>query len=143
MPAAEPGPVVYYWDASAVISALLDDEHGAEARRRLRLAGTHLLSSLTHAESASVLRRLVRSGDLSARQSEQAVGALDSARWTVTEAAPERRLVRQISSRHRLFGADLWHLALAMTMSRELPGLELVTFDRELREAATAESLAA
>ena len=43
--------------------------------------------------------------------------------------------------KHSLRGADLWHLAAAMTLKRELPELWLMTFDQRLKTAAELEGI--
>ncbi len=40
-------PVVVYWDASAVLSALLKDDHSKDAQKWASRAGYHFLSSLS------------------------------------------------------------------------------------------------
>ncbi len=37
--------------------------------------------------------------------------------------------------------ADLWHLALASTLTEDLPELKILTFDDRLAEAAAGEAL--
>ena len=56
----EEKPVVLYWDASAVLSALLKDDHSREAQRWASRSGYHFLSTLACAEVSAVLRRIAR-----------------------------------------------------------------------------------
>ncbi|MHB8762796.1 MAG: hypothetical protein ACYDA8_00410 [Deferrisomatales bacterium] len=56
---------------------------------------------------------------------------------------PEAPACASLSRRHRLRGADLWHLAAAVTLRERLPDLCLITFDAALREAAETEGLIA
>lgn len=132
---------VCYWDTSAVISALLHDEHSRAAIARLeRSSDVHLLSSLTHAEVEAVLARARRMGD---ERAEAARAAFDMALWQRTLAQPDPARLQPLAQRWPLRGADLWHLALATSLKQQLPGLELLTFDRALAEAAAGEGLGA
>lgn len=114
MPGDEGSSVVIYWDASAILSCLVRDAHTALALGRLSEEGYHLVSS----------------------QESFAGGP-----WRWVEASPERSLCESLAAAHGLRGADLWHLATALTIRRRLPEITLLTYDRILAQAAAAEGL--
>ncbi len=134
--------VALYWDATAILSAIAEDRHSTVARRRLAAAGPHLVSSLAFTEVCAVLTRLARDHHLSARHLRLAISSLRARPWSALHLEPDRRLAADLASRHALRGADLWHLAAAATLTTELPGLELITFDAGLASAAHVEGLA-
>lgn len=68
---------------------------------------------------------------------------LDHGPWTYIASAPRLEITRALAQSWRLRGADLWHLALAKSLSERLPGLQMLTFDTALAEAAAGEGLAA
>ena len=135
-------PATLYWDASALLSLLVEDRHSATARRRFATPGPHLVSSLAFTEVCAVVARLERGHHLSAGDWRQAIGSLSARPWSALHLEPDRHRIADLAARHRLRGADLWHLAAAATLAAELPGLSLVTFDTDLAEAAHAEGLA-
>jgi predicted nucleic acid-binding protein len=136
-----PADRVLYWDASAILSALIADAHTAPARTALDDGSHHLVSSLAAAETLAVLGRIERedraSGVAAARE-----GFLRG-RWRWTRIVPETPVTASLAARHRLRGADLWHLAAALTLRERLPELRLLTFDLALRDASQAEGLGA
>lgn len=139
MPGDPTGSVVY-WDASAILSCLVKDAHTTEALARLSESGYHLVSSLAFAEVHAVLSRIGR--ELTRAQAvAQARGAFAAGPWRWVEAGPDRGLCESLSTVHSLRGADLWHLATALTLRRRLPEIALLTYDRALGEAAAAEGL--
>jgi hypothetical protein len=64
-------------------------------------------------------------------------------RWRQLNGLPDHGVVAALSRKWPLRGADLWHLALAVSLQEELPELRLVSFDDQLREAAAGEGLTA
>ena len=139
MPGEGRGRVIY-WDTSALLSCLILDSQSTDARSRLAANAYHLVSSLAFAEVHAVLARLARKarkrGD-----AEAARAAFGRGPWRWLEIGPSRGASEALAERHPLRGADLWHLATAVTMRKRLPELELLTYDRALREAASAEGL--
>lgn len=134
-------PLVLYWDSSAVLSALLQESHSREALKRLRAPGHHLISSLALTETHAVLSRMWRDGLLGEEELPLVRANLAAGPWEKVSATPDTELVPALADRHRLRGADLWHLALAVSLSRDLPELRFLTWDAQLRTAATAEGL--
>ncbi len=135
-------PAAFYWDASAILSLLVEDGHSTTARRLFAGAGPHLVSSLAFTEVCAVVTRLQWGRHISARERRQAIGSLRARPWSALRLEPDRRKVVDLAARHPLRGADLWHLAAAATLASELPGLALLTFDSRLAEAAHGEGLA-
>lgn len=132
----------FYWDASAILSVVVGDQHSRTARRRIAAKGPHLISSLAFVEVCAVLTRLARGRHLSARERRLAIGSLQARPWSALHLEPDRRFAANLADRHSLRGADLWHLAAAATLAHELPGLALVTFDDRLAAAADGEGMA-
>jgi len=130
---------VIYWDTSAVLSVLFQDEHSATALRRIRRVDVHLLSTLAWAETYAVLARLKRERRSSLIPAAHEV--LTTGPWRRLNAVPNFDIVESLSLAWPLRGADLWHLAAAKTLQFELPELTLLTFDRRLADAAKAEGL--
>ena len=46
-----------------------------------------------------------------------------------------------LRGKYPLKGADFWHLALALTLKKDIPELMVLTFDNKLREGAEKEGL--
>lgn len=133
--------LVSYWDASAILSLLFQDLHSEQAASWVRQAGVHLLSSLAWAEVCAVISRIQRDGVLAPTLVEAARETLESGPWYRVNLVPEWEIVRDLSVKWSLRGADLWHLGAAKTLQKELPELTLATFDQRLRAAAMAEGL--
>ncbi len=68
--------------------------------------------------------------------------ALEDGPWRRLNAAPDWKVVRDLSLKWPLRGADLWHLAVAKSLQGELPELALLSFDARLAVAAKGEGLA-
>ncbi len=131
-----------YWDSSAILSALFRDEHSEEASRRARGPAVHFLSTLAWAEAHAVIARIARERALAKVLVTAAREALESGPWRRLNAAPDWKVVRDLSSRWLLRGADLWHLAVAKSLQTELPELTILSFDARLAAAAKCEGLA-
>jgi predicted nucleic acid-binding protein len=134
---------ILYWDASALLSVLVEDSHSADVRTRLAEEGPHLLSSLTFAEVCAAVARLEREGEITDADRRTALRSLRARPWSALHLEPDPSLVAVLAVCHPLRGASLWHLATAATLARELPDLTLVTFDLRLAEAARGAGLAA
>ena len=89
-----------------------------------------------------MLARLEREGSVDRSARRRAVRSLRAQPWVDFQLEPDRGVVAELAARHRLRGADLWHLATAATLAPELPGLTILTFDERLANAANAEGLA-
>jgi hypothetical protein len=67
---------------------------------------------------------------------------LVSGPWRKLRIDPDTGEIRKLASKWPLRGADLWHLATAKTLQRELPELLVLTFDKLLYHASVGESIA-
>lgn len=130
-----------YWDTSALLSALFNEEHSEEARHLAGSSGLHLLSSLAWSELHAALARALREQRLPAALIDATEAAVGTGPWRHVTASPAPHWSRSVARRWPLRGADLWHLALAKTLQSELPELTFATFDRVLAEAAGGEGL--
>jgi len=134
--------LIIYWDASAVLSALFDDRHSQEAQRWARKEEVHLLSTLAYAETCAVIARIQKEGVLAQVLIEAANEVLEEGPWRHLNLYPDWTTVQPLSAKWRLRGADLWHLATAKRLQRQIPELCLLTFDARLQEAAQGENMA-
>ena len=132
---------VFYWDASAVLSALFDDIHSNQSKIWAEEKGVHLLSTLAYAETYAVITRIMREGTLAPLMIEAVLDVLRRGPWRRLKAWPEWDLIEILSAKWPLRGADLWHLATAKSLQEELPELILLTFDTRLLKAAEGEGL--
>lgn len=133
--------MVLYWDSSAVLSALFSDNNSQAAQEWTKAKGIHLVSTLTIAEVSAVIHRMKRERLLSETLAESAFEVLDDGPWRRISAQPEWTIIRLLSVKYPLRGADLWHLATAKSMSAEFPELYLLSFDKRLNKAAKSERL--
>jgi len=134
--------VAVYWDASAILSALLQDVYSEEARECIGRSGVHLISTLSFAEVAAVLSRIQRERLMADILVDAAREALQTGAWRRLNVSPEWSEIEELSSKWKLRGADLWHLAAARSVQKEIPELRLLTFDNRLRVAASGQGLA-
>lgn len=133
---------VIYWDSSAVLSTLLQDNHSEPALHWAGSDAVHLLSSLALAEVYAVLSRIKRERLLAKILVESSLDALESGPWRRLTISPDAGEVRKLALKWSLRGADLWHLAAAKTLRRELPELLVLTFDQRLYQASAGENIA-
>jgi predicted nucleic acid-binding protein len=139
--AEEAGSVVY-WDASALLSVLFRDRYSDQATEVTRRPLTHLVSTLGWAEVMAVIARLERERALPAVLAVSARELVRTGPWRRLALQPDWAALDELARRWPLRGADLWHLATAATLSRELPGLQLLTFDGRLTAASHGLGLA-
>jgi predicted nucleic acid-binding protein len=131
-----------YWDSSAILSALFRDRHSGEAGKRARTSAVHFLSTLAWAEVHAVIARIERERALAKGLVVAARETLEGGPWRRLNAVPDWKVVRDLSSKWLLRGADLWHLAVAKSLQSELPELTFLSFDARLATAAQGEGLA-
>jgi predicted nucleic acid-binding protein len=127
---------VVYWDASAILSALVQDDHTLEAQDWLKKRGAHVVSTLSYAEVLAVFERLRRSGVVSDSSVDRSLEGFERGPWQRLDLQPDWGDIRSLSSKWSLRGADLWHLSTAMGLRRETGEMVLLTFDKRLRLAA-------
>ena len=132
---------VLYWDSSAVLSSIFNDSNSQAAQKWSKTKGVHFVSTLAHAEVSAVIHRMQRESLLSETLKRSAFEVLDDGPWRRISAWPEWTIVRSLSAKYPLRGADLWHLATAKSMSGEFPELYLLSFDKRLNKAAKNERL--
>lgn len=133
---------VVYWDTSAILSALFIDNHSETARHWAANAAVHLVSSLAHAEACAVTWRMARDGVVPESLAAATINAIEQGIWCRINAVPDWTIVNNLAQRTALRAVDLWHLGLAVTLRRDLPELQMLTFDARLQEAARREDLA-
>ena len=133
--------LLIYWDSSAILSALFSDTHSNTAKKRADETGLHFISSLAYAEVSAVIARMKRERILVETLVNAAFEALDQGPWRRIYTWPEWEIVRALSAKWPLRGADLWHLAAAATLRKEFHELKFLTFDQRLKKAAAAEAL--
>ena len=132
---------VIYWDSSAVLSALFADMHSKVAKKWSSAKGVHFISTLTFTEVAAVISRMQRERILADTLSQAAFEVLDNGPWRRISSLPDWKMIRSLSAKWPLHGADLWHLATAKSLHREFPELFLLSFDNRLKSAAEGEAL--
>ena len=133
---------VIYWDSSAVLSALFTDTHSKVAKKWSTAKGVHFISTLAFTEVAAVISRMQRERILPDTLSQAAFEVLDNGPWRRISTLPDWKMIRTLSAKWPLRGADLWHLAAAKSLHREFPELFLLSFDNRLKRAAEGEALA-
>jgi hypothetical protein len=133
---ADPVDQAVYWDTSGVLSVLIADVHSAKATATARSGGTHLLSTLGYAEAFAVVSRLEREGALPSVLAESAREVIVNGPWRRLALQPDWKAIEALAPRWPVRGADLWHLATAETLRRQLPELKVITFDARLMVAA-------
>ena len=135
------GVQVIYWDSSAVLSALFTDSNSHTAQKWSGAKGVHFVSTLTFAEVSAVINRMQRERLISETLHQAAFEVLDNGPWRRVSTWPEWEIIRSLSAKFPLRGADLWHLATAKSMHAEFPELFLLSFDKRLTKAAESQSL--
>ena len=139
MPDAAP---VVYWDASAILSVLIRDVQSTRATAVARRSVTHLISTLAYAEVLAVIARLERERQLPAVLADASRELLRDGPWRRLLLQPDWTSIDECAVRSPLRGADLWHLATAITLTRDLPEVRVLTFDARLGAAADGLGLA-
>ena len=132
---------VIYWDASAILSALVEDDHTDQAQEWLKRGDAHVVSTLSYAEVLAVFERLRRSGVVSEKLVDRSLEGLERGPWQRLDLQPDWGDIRSLASQWSLRGADLWHLSTAMGLRREIGEMTLLTFDKRLRLAAQGAGL--
>ena len=135
---AEIGPSIY-WDASAVLSALVKDSHSDAALKWTEKEGLHFVSTLAYAEVFAVLDRMERERILTKVLVQSAVQAFIEGPWRFLTLGPAREQMDSLRGKYSLRGADFWHLSQAKTLKREIPDLIILSFDAKLKEVAEKE----
>jgi predicted nucleic acid-binding protein len=133
--------LMVYWDASAILSALFEDERSKESLAWASKKGVHLMSTLASAEAYAVIRRIEREGYLEKRKVDVALEDMEKGPWRQLNIQPDWATIKALSGLWPLRGADLWHLATAMLLRERIPELVFLTFDRRLNIAAEGQGM--
>ena len=135
-----------FWDSSAVVPLLVNEERTDAALARAREDAEFAVWWGTPVECASAIARLERDGAPAARVGE-AFARLDeiAQAWTEVEPSEEiRQVARRLLRVHPLRAADALQLAAAYIVAEGRPAtLEVLTLDDRVRLAALKEGFAA
>ncbi len=132
-------PEGLYLDTSAVLRAVIETGTTPDVEEQIRRAEVLVTSRLSLVEAARVLVRLRLSSAIPERRLGDAEREIASvwARcdlWELTPAVCE--LAAHVAPGKGLRALDALHLATFVLARRRLAGLELLTVDERLREAA-------
>lgn len=131
-----------FWDTSALVPLLLDQEATTEVRELLESDGEMAAWWGTPIGCASAAARLRREGRLSVQEEEQVLELLDLLRESWLEILPSEE-IRGLALRalrvHPLKAADALQLAAARVWAGSADRPELVTYDERLALAARLE----
>jgi len=134
--------LVGYWDSSAVLSALFQDEHTPKAVSWTKTSGLHLVTTLAYAEVCAVIGRLEKSKAITKPVARKAIDLVSIEPWRRIAMQPGWETIKRLAKNRGLRGADLWHLAAAMDLKSDFPELVMLSFDARLNAAAQKEGLA-
>ena len=135
--------LLLYFDSSALVKLVLDDEVGSDLAEELwNRCSAPIASRLANPEVAAALASAARSGRVRPVRT-RALGEKWSRFWSATltvELTPSIcELAARLTGGHALSGADAVHLASALELGDDVV---FVTWDRRLHAAASAEGLA-
>jgi predicted nucleic acid-binding protein len=131
-----------YWDASALLSALIADSHSETAVGMAQRPVAHLVSTLAYAEVVAAVARAEDGRHLDARRAQGVRRVIRNGPWRRLMLQPDWSAIDKLAAQSALRGADLWHLACVSTLTRQLPEVRLFTFDERLNRAAAQWGLA-
>ena len=135
-----------YLDTSAIIKRYVNEAGSTDVREWIRSADDKATTLITRAEMSAGINRLLRMKYLSQKDYSKALEEfradwMDYHRLPVTEPLVAR--ADALACEHALRGYDAIHLAAALTWKELLDQpVTLVTYDRELAEAARASGMA-
>ncbi len=132
---------VIYWDSTALLSYLFQDESSEQVVEYAQKKGVHLVTSVTIAEVYSAIGRVHKEELLPASLVELLFSMLDTVPFSRLNIMPNSEALKILACRWQLKGASLWHLATAKTLQEEFPELLLLTLDRELAKASEKENI--
>jgi len=136
-----PKLVAVYWDPTCVLSAIFQDSNSEKALSMSGRKGVHFFSTLCYAQVCSVLTRIQKEKKLTEVLIDVAFATLKTGPWRRLNIWPEWTILIALSEKFSLNASNLWHLASAKTLQKQLPELTLFTFDEELKKAAQEEDL--
>ena len=128
-----------YLDTSAVLRAALESGLDVEIDRAIGETDVLVTSRLSLVESSRVLHRLRRRGGLSEARLAEVERSIDAIWgrteiWELSDAICEA--ARHVAPGRALRALDALHLATFVAARRRIEGLELLTADERLRDAA-------
>jgi predicted nucleic acid-binding protein len=131
--------VPLYLDTSAVLRALLESGTGPQVEERIKNAPLLVTSRLSLVEAARAVHRVRTQGHVSEQALADATRELDAlwARcevWGLTSQVCE--LAGRVAPTKSLRTLDALHLSTYLLARRHIEGLELLTEDQRLAEAA-------
>jgi len=139
--------VSVYADTSALVKLFVTEAGSKATRQRLNEAGLVATSLVARTELGAALARGSRMGYLSEEAATSARQRLEEVWPTWVRIAVDEELVRlgeALAWEHGLRGYDAVHLAAALAWQRAIDQpVSLVTFDRELWDAAEPAGLTA
>jgi predicted nucleic acid-binding protein len=137
---------VNYWDSSAVIPLLVQEEQTSHRREQLRDDPRMTVWWACRLECSSALNRLCRDDSLDEDGLDRALRALEKLAGSWYEVQPTSELrsrAMRLLRVHPLRAADAVQLAAALIASSEDPSyLPFLTADDRLRDAARKEGFA-
>lgn len=132
-----------FWDTSAVLPLVVDQESSPEAERWVAADPGVVVWTLTRVEAVSALRRLVREDALEesdARRAEGVLEAILAQAHTVADIERVKDTACRLLRTHALRAADALQLGAALAWAGGAArGYVLVTLDRRLALAAERE----
>lgn len=131
--------IVLYWDTSAILPLLIEDIHTTKSIAATQQTRINFVSSLGVAEILGILSRIP--SDQGSIKREEFLTDLQKSYWNLISEQPEITNLYSLSKNYKLRGADLWHLGVLIGLKRELPEIQMITFDQELGLAATKENI--
>ncbi|MFO8175052.1 MAG: type II toxin-antitoxin system VapC family toxin [Longimicrobiales bacterium] len=128
-----------YLDTSAVLRAVLESGTTPEMERAIQEAGTLVTSRLSLVEAGRVFHRIRSTGEASEEELADAARELDDLWdrcqiWELTAEVCKTAL--EVAPARPLRTLDALHLATYLLARRRIAGLELLTADQRLAEAA-------
>ena len=136
-----------YWDASALVPLIVEEESTLRARAWLTEDSTIVTWAWTRVELAGAVERRARQGELSQAQRRAALSRFDelARAWDeVVDLFAVRAKALALLARHDLRAADAAQLAAALVCAEQDPaGLVFVCLDGRLGTAADREGLRA
>ena len=132
-------PSALYLDTSAVLRAVLESGTTPALEKKIAGAGTLITSRLSLVEAGRAFLRLRAGGQVTEEQLADAARELDElwARCEIWELTPlVCETACQVAPNRPLQTLDALHLATYLLARRRIAGLELLTGDRRLSDAA-------
>jgi predicted nucleic acid-binding protein len=133
-------PAALYLDTSAILRALLESGTTPELEQKIATATVLLTSRLSQVEAARALLRIRALPTVSEARLADARRDINGLwrRCDIWELSPAVcRLAAEVAPAQRLRTLDALHLATYVLARERIAGLELLTADERLREAAS------